>query len=99
MNITLNPQVLLWIKDAFIILLVVGATVYNIMQDRKIEELKGEIDILKDQLGAAVDCFDEMSDQLCNDLDASHEFLFEDICNIYDRLNKYDKKIKEVSRK
>lgn len=99
MNITLNPQVLLWIKDAFIILLVVGATVYNIMQDRKMEELKGEIDILKDQLGAAIDRFDEMSDQLYNDLDSSHGFLFEDICNIYDRLNKYDKKIKEASRK
>lgn len=99
MNITLNPHILLWIKDAFVILLVVGATVYNIMQDRKIEDLKGEIDILKDQLGAAIDRFDETSDQLYNDLDSSHGFLFEDICNIYDRLNKYDKKIKEASRK
>ena len=95
MNITLNPQVLLWIKDAFVILLVVGATVYNIMQDRKIEELKGEIDILKDQLGAAIDGFGQMYDQASDE----HEFLFDDICNIYDQLRKCEKKIKEASRK
>lgn len=95
MNITLNPQVLLWIKDAFVILMVVGATIYNIMQDRKIEELKGEIDILKDQLGAAIDGFGEMYDDASDD----HANLFEDVCDLYDRIRKCEKKVKEASHK
>lgn len=94
MNLKIDMATAFYIKDAIIILFVVGCTIYNIMQDRRIQELKDENDRLSERIGGYVDSFDI----LFNDIYDDHEALFSDYCELYDRVRKCEKKVKEMHK-
>lgn len=83
-----------YIKDAFIVLMVIGATIYNIMQDKRIQHLENENDILKDRLGAVID----ETNMVLDDFTSDHTVLIDDCMELYGRVRKCEKKIKEVCK-
>ena len=96
MNIRISFETLCYIKDIFLAVMVIGATVYNIMQDRRIQALEDEVQKLRKDNDATFEVIDYYGDALDDILDVQNAMI-EDYCDLSERIRrKSDGKRKDL---
>lgn len=99
MNLHINPVTVQYIKDIVLFIMVIGATIYNIIQDRRIQAMEDDIyEMLAQSRKANWDIAEEFAgalDELC---EARFDDM-EDYCDLCERVTNLEKDYDNLTRK